>query len=84
MSTTARKARKREGIQFQHPVKVATPPHARFVPTVLKKLTDDGVLGHFPSNRAMAKIVRRYGEPAPTGSTDLIAAEYKPEPTVSA
>lgn len=58
MSTAARKARKRAGIQFQHPVKVGTPIEQRAVPAVYKRDSVFG-LGNYPSNRAQTKLANQ-------------------------
>ncbi len=54
MGNTERKARKRAGIPFVHPVKVGTARSDRAVPQVRKKV--DGIFGIFPSNRAMKRL----------------------------
>ncbi len=58
MSTKDRKARKRAGERFVKAPKEATPREERFVPLVLKK-GRDGILGYYPSNRAMKRIKRQ-------------------------
>lgn len=80
MSTAARKARKKAGIPFSKPAKVGTPPHERFVQDVLKKGVF-GVLGMYPSNRAKAKIARRYGPWRKVGDGVYVAPPYTPAPT---
>ena len=69
MSNTARKARKKAGIQFSKPAKVGTPPYERAIPEVRKKHPLFGP-GLFPSNRAMKKTVRRYGDQRSTAAAE--------------
>jgi hypothetical protein len=56
MGNAARKARKRAGIKFSKPAKVATPLEDRSIPAVTKKTPFGMVTGQ--SNRAVAKLVR--------------------------
>jgi hypothetical protein len=56
MSTAARKARKRAGVQFTHPTKVGTPIEDRALPVVRKYVRGAWITG--TSNRAAAKAQR--------------------------
>lgn len=81
MSNAARKARKKAGIQFSKPAKVGTPPHVREIPQVFKRGGFGRVLGMWPSNRAQAKIARRYGAATQLAPSDYIAVPRTTAPT---